>query len=153
MGLFIATTVSSLVIVLKSPVHFPIPNYRSISLYPYSLLLWTARNVRFGKNRASCCYTLVVLSRLRLQAPPLTNLLFCPRLAAYWPPKPSTRSYLPSSHFDQEITQGSSCSYFDINPSGTGLFTSHIPNSLETVVKKHKRTASLFEKNTSVREK
>ena len=34
----------------------------------------------------------------------------------------------------------------DINPPGTGLFTSHIPNSLETVVKKHKRTASLFEK-------
>lgn len=43
--------------------------------------------------------------------------------------------------------------YKAFNPSGTGLFTSHIPNSLETVVKKHKRTASLFEKKTSVREK
>ena len=41
----------------------------------------------------------------------------------------------------------------ELDPSGTGLFTSHIPNSLETVVKKHKRTASLFEKKTSVREK
>ena len=53
---------------------------------------------------------------------------------------------------------GVGCEYpkvfaFVFNPSGTGLFTSHIPNSLETVVKKHKRTASLFEKKTSAREK
>ena len=46
MGMFIATTVSSLVIiivslviVLKSPGHFPIANSRSISLSPYYNLL------------------------------------------------------------------------------------------------------------------